>query len=135
MGSSAPIRLRQDRLAEIARAGIPVPTYDRARLEPSIVHVGVGGFHRAHLAVYAHELASQGSGWGIVGLGLLPQDARMAEVLGAQDHLYTLLEKGNGEPAATVVMAGAPTVSVAPVRTQPSALVSVSFQMLGGAAT
>ena len=43
---------------------------------PAIVHVGVGGFHRAHLAVYAHELASQGSEWGIVGLGLLEAFAR-----------------------------------------------------------
>jgi mannitol 2-dehydrogenase len=103
VGSSAPIRLGQDRLAEIARAGIPVPTYDRARLEPSIVHVGVGGFHRAHLAVYAHELASQGSGWGIVGLGLLAADAVMAEALCGQDCLYTLIEKGNGEPSAQVI--------------------------------
>jgi mannitol 2-dehydrogenase len=103
VGSSAPIRLGQDRLAEIARAGIPVPTYDRAGLEPSIVHVGVGGFHRAHLAVYAHELAAQGSGWGIVGLGLLAADAVMAEALCGQDCLYTLIEKSGGEPSAQVI--------------------------------
>ena len=66
-----PSRLGQAHLAEIARRGIPVPTYDRARLAPRIVHVGVGGFHRAHLAVYAHELATAGGDWGIVGLGLL----------------------------------------------------------------
>jgi mannitol 2-dehydrogenase len=98
-----PIRLGQARLAEIARTGIPVPSYDRARLEPAIVHVGVGGFHRAHLAVYAHDLASQGSGWGIVGLGLLAADAGMAEALAGQDCLYTLIEKGNGEPSAQVI--------------------------------
>ena len=103
VGPSSPIRLGQDRLAEIARTGIPVPNYDRARLEPSIVHVGVGGFHRAHLAVYAHELASKGGGWGIVGLGLLTADAVMAEALGGQDCLYTLIEKGNGEPSAQVI--------------------------------
>jgi mannitol 2-dehydrogenase len=103
VGSSAPIRLGQARLAEIASTGIPVPTYDRARLEPAIVHVGVGGFHRAHLAVYAHDLASQGSGWGIVGLGLLAADAAMAEALGGQDCLYTLIEKGNSEPSAQVI--------------------------------
>src|SRR3954447_5996487 len=91
VGASSPIRLGQARLAEIARSGIPVPTYDRARLEPSIVHVGGGGFHRAHLAVYVHELASRGSGWGIVGLGLLAGDAEMEAVLGGQDCLYTLV--------------------------------------------
>jgi mannitol 2-dehydrogenase len=90
-------------LAEIALRGVSVPAYDRARLAPRIVHIGVGGFHRAHFAVYAHELAAAGSDWGIVGLGLLAQDAEMAAALGAQDHLYTLIEKGNGEPAAAVI--------------------------------
>jgi mannitol 2-dehydrogenase len=98
-----PIRLSQAHLAEIAEQGIPVPTYDRARLEPRIVHIGVGGFHRAHFALYAHELASAGGDWGIVGLGLLPHDAEMAAALGGQDHLYTLVEKGNGAPAAEVI--------------------------------
>ncbi len=103
VGRSTPIRLGQARLAEIALSGIPVPTYDRARLQPAIVHVGVGGFHRAHLAVYVHELASRGSGWGIVGLGLLAGDAEMAAALGGQDCLYTLIEKDGGEPAAQVI--------------------------------
>ena len=103
VGSATPIRLGQARLAEIARTGIPVPTYDRRRLLPAIVHIGVGGFHRAHLAVYAHELASQGSDWGIVGLGLLDGDAFMADALGGQDCLYTLIEKQGAEPWAQVI--------------------------------
>lgn len=77
--------------------------YDRGRLVPRIVHVGVGGFHRAHLAVYTHELASAGGDWGIVGLGLLPKDADMKAALSRQDHLYALIEKGNGEPSAEVI--------------------------------
>jgi mannitol 2-dehydrogenase len=100
---STAIRLAQASLNEIARGGIPVPRYDRERLQPGIVHVGVGGFHRAHLAVYAHELASRGSAWGIVGLGLLDGDAEMAAALGAQDCLYTLIEKSGGEPEAQVI--------------------------------
>ena len=103
VGRSSPIRLGQARLREIALSGIPVPTYDRASLDPAIVHVGVGGFHRAHLAVYVHELASQGSAWGIVGLGMLPGDAEMAAALCGQDCLYTLIEKGGGEPSAQVI--------------------------------
>ena len=103
VGRSLPIRLGQARLAEIALSGIPVPTYDRARLEPAIVHVGVGGFHRAHLAVYVHELASRGSGWGIAGLGLLAGDAEMAAALSGQDCLYTLIEKDGGEHSAQVI--------------------------------
>jgi mannitol 2-dehydrogenase len=100
---SAPISLGQAQLGEIARRGVPVPRYDRARLAPRIVHVGVGGFHRAHMALYMHELASDGGDWGIVGLGLLEQDAAMAAALGAQDHLYALIEKGSGAPSAQIV--------------------------------
>ena len=98
-----PISLSQEHLAEIARRGVPVPAYDRARLVARIVHIGVGGFHRAHFALYTHELAAAGCDWGIVGLGLLPQDAQMAAALSGQDYLYTLIEKGNGEPSAEVI--------------------------------
>jgi mannitol 2-dehydrogenase len=100
---STRVSVGQAHLAEIARRGVPVPAYDRGQLAPRIVHVGVGGFHRAHLAVYAHELASDGGDWGIVGLGLLEQDAQMAAALRAQDHLYTLIEKGSGAPSAAVI--------------------------------
>jgi mannitol 2-dehydrogenase len=103
MARSSPIRLGQARLGALARAGIPVPTYDRTRLRPAIVHVGVGGFHRAHLALYADELAARGSGVGIVGLGLLEQDAAMATALSGQDCLYTLIEKDGCERSARVV--------------------------------
>jgi mannitol 2-dehydrogenase len=88
---------------EIGERGVPVPTYDRSRLKPRIAHIGVGGFHRAHFAVYTDELARGGCDWGIVGLGLLEQDAKMAAALGGQDYLYTLVEKGNGEPVAEVI--------------------------------
>jgi mannitol 2-dehydrogenase len=103
MAWSTPISLGQAHLREIARRGVPVPAYERGRLAPRIVHVGVGGFHRAHLAVYMHELASDGGDWGIVGLGLLQQDRRMADALRAQDDLYTLIEKGNGAQSAEVI--------------------------------
>jgi mannitol 2-dehydrogenase len=103
VAGSTLISLGQGQLAEIARRGVPVPAYDRGRLAPRIVHVGVGGFHRAHLALYAHELATAGGDWGIAGLGLLDKDAEMASALRAQDHLYTLIEKGNGAPSAAVI--------------------------------
>ncbi len=60
-----------------------------------MVHIGVGGFHRAHLATYIDDLANQGAtDWGIVGIGALPSDERMADVLDRQDHLYTLVSRG-----------------------------------------
>jgi mannitol 2-dehydrogenase len=71
-----------------------LPTYDRHRLRGGITHLGVGGFHRAHLAVYVDDLAEAGnSDWSIVGSGVMPHDARMADVLRAQDCLYLVAER------------------------------------------
>jgi mannitol 2-dehydrogenase len=82
-------------LDAIQARGVPVPRYDRSALVPRILHVGVGGFHRAHMALYADDIAADGSDWGIRGVGLLDGDRHMADVLGAQDHLYTLIERDN----------------------------------------
>lgn len=77
-------------------AGIDAPTYDRTTLRPSIVHIGVGGFHRAHLATYVHELCEGGvDDWAILGAGVLAGDAAMADALESQDHLYSLIVRGN----------------------------------------
>ena len=97
------LRLSESTLEAIADRGVPVPAYDRSALEGRIVHIGVGGFHRAHLALYTHELAIEGSAWGIIGLGLLPHDSRISSVLHEQDFLYTLTEKGNGEPSPQII--------------------------------
>src|SRR5581483_5186401 len=45
------------------------------------------------LAVYTDEAAAAGGAWGIRGAGLLAADARMAEILREQDHLYTVIER------------------------------------------
>ena len=60
-----------------------------------IVHLGVGGFHRAHEAMYVDALLNEGlaTDWGITGVGLLDQDRSMLEVMRAQDCLYTLVVK------------------------------------------
>ncbi|MFN5825927.1 MAG: mannitol dehydrogenase family protein, partial [Rhodobacterales bacterium] len=73
---------------------LPMPAYDRSRLSPGIVHIGLGNFHRAHQAVYLDDLFSRGLGqdWAILGAGVRPQDARMREALLAQDCLSTVIE-------------------------------------------
>src|SRR4028118_124216 len=49
---------------------VSAPTYDRAGLRPGIVHFGVGGFHRAHQAVYLDELPRlRHTDWGRGGVG------------------------------------------------------------------
>ncbi|MGY2130341.1 mannitol dehydrogenase family protein [Blastococcus sp. SYSU DS0617] len=74
-------------------ASVSTPGYDRRRVRAGIVHLGVGGFHRSHQAMYLDRLMEQGRAldWGICGVGVLPGDRRMAEVMAAQDCLYTLV--------------------------------------------
>jgi mannitol-1-phosphate/altronate dehydrogenase len=75
---------------------LAIPTYSPDKLVSSIVHIGVGGFHRAHQAVYLDDLAQQGISyeWGERGVGLLPIDQKMAQALLGQNCLYTVVERG-----------------------------------------
>lgn len=70
-----------------------MPRYDRTRVGIGIMHFGVGGFHRAHQAAYLDRLLEQGLAreWGICGIGVMPADRRLSEILRAQDGLYTLV--------------------------------------------
>lgn len=72
-----------------------MPQYDRSKLTPGIFHFGVGGFHRAHQALIMDNLFSMGLAhdWAICGVGVLPQDQRMRDVMKEQGGLYTLVEK------------------------------------------
>jgi len=74
---------------------VPVPEYDRDRLRTGIVHFGVGGFHRAHQAMYLDRLMNEGKAldWAVCGVGVMPADRRMADALAAQDCLYTVVVK------------------------------------------
>ncbi len=88
---------------EALPADVPTPAYDRGSLEVGIVHLGVGGFHRAHQAMYLDALMNEGKAldWALCGVGVLPHDRRIIETLHAQDGLYTLVVKhpdGHREP-------------------------------------
>nr|MDT0664242.1 hypothetical protein [Micromonospora sp. DSM 115978] len=46
---------------------VETPGYDRRALTPSVVHLSVGGFARAHSILYFDDLAATGeTGWGVV---------------------------------------------------------------------
>jgi mannitol 2-dehydrogenase len=82
---------------------VAVPRYDRSQVSTGIVHFGLGAFHRSHQAMYLDQLMNAGKAldWGICGVGVLPSDRRMADVMAAQDCLYTLVVKhpdGTHEP-------------------------------------
>ena len=70
-----------------------MPAYDRVG-PPAIVHLGIGAFARAHVAVYADDLLRAGCPAAIRGVSL--RSARAEEELGPQDGLYTVTDR---EPA------------------------------------
>ncbi len=72
---------------------VALPAYDRSKLTPGIVHIGLGNFHRAHMAVYLDDLFALGDShdWAILGAGVRPGDAKMREALASQDYLSTII--------------------------------------------
>jgi mannitol 2-dehydrogenase len=97
------MKLNKSTLAEIP---IDKPSYNRDEIGIGIVHFGVGGFHRAHQAMYLDRLLEKGlaNEWGICGVGVLPSDRKMADVMATQDGLYTLLlENPDGSPEPRVI--------------------------------
>jgi mannitol 2-dehydrogenase len=97
--------LNAKNLSAIAK-NVPVPSYDRSEVRVGIVHIGVGGFHRAHQAMYVDRLMNDGKAldWGISGVGVMPLDLRMKQVMERQNGLYTLVVKGtDGTHEARVI--------------------------------
>jgi mannitol 2-dehydrogenase len=97
------MKLNKSTLAQIP---IDKPSYNRDEIGIGIVHFGVGGFHRAHQAMYVDRLLELGLGtqWGICGVGVLPSDRKMADVMATQGGLYTLLlENPDGSREARVI--------------------------------
>jgi mannitol 2-dehydrogenase len=87
-------------------ASLATPQYDRTGLTAGIVHFGVGGFHRAHQAMYLDRLMNAGEAhdWAVIGVGVLPADARMKQVMDRQDCLYTLtLKNPDGSRESRVI--------------------------------
>ena len=87
----------------LAELSVPGPGYDRRQVTTGIVHIGVGGFHRSHQAMYVDTLMNRGVAmdWGICGIGVQPSNSAMRDALAAQDGLYTLVLRhsdGTWEP-------------------------------------
>lgn len=73
---------------------VQLPHFDRQQLRSRIVHFGFGAFHRAHQALLTNRvLNAKGGDWGICEISLFSGDTLMSQ-LRAQDHLFTVLEKG-----------------------------------------
>jgi fructuronate reductase len=82
--------------------------YDRST-PPSIVHLGVGAFARAHLAIYADDLLRAGHGATIHGVSL--RSSRAEEELAPQGGLFSVTAREPDVPARTRVVGSITRVS------------------------
>jgi fructuronate reductase len=101
-------------LAAIDRlpASVRRPGYDRGRLSPGILHVGVGAFHRCHQAEYTDDALEADFGpWGIVGVNLRAPD--LEPTLGAQRGLYCRELRHHSDVSRRLIGALVDTMSVA----------------------
>lgn len=107
------IKLSQATLNQLPVA-ILRPNYDRTRLSPGILHIGLGNFHRAHQSWYLHRLMQQGLAhdWAIIGAGVRAFDATQRDRLAAQDYLTTLIEL---DPSGQSVEVVGPMIGYVPV--------------------
>ena len=95
------MRLNEKNLSQLP-ANIQRPAYERSKVVPSIVHLGIGAFHRAHQAMFTDiVLASGDLKWGIVGAGVISAD--MKNALLPQDCLYALAEMGADSEKVKVI--------------------------------
>ncbi len=78
------------------------PAYDRGTVTPGIVHLGVGGFHRAHQAAVIDDCMAAGeTDWGIAAASLRSPETR--DALGPQGGLYTLAIRQDAGTALRVI--------------------------------
>ncbi len=97
--------LNRENLARLPPA-LAVPRYDVRDVLPGILHIGLGGFHRAHMARYTHDLMqldSEALRFGIIGTGLRESDKSLLDRLAGQDRLYCLLERSGTEETVSVI--------------------------------
>ncbi len=103
-------RLSANRLGDVKNAALPA--YDWRARGPGHVHLGVGAFFKAHVAVYSDDAMARRAGdWRIRGVSLRRPDMR--DALAPQDCLYTLTARDN-ERNATRVVASIADMLVAP---------------------
>ena len=76
--------MRLNKIAlEMLSKGSKILMPPKAEMSASIAHFGIGGFHRAHQALYTQLTMEQTQDydWGIIGVGIMPFDNKIHQVL------------------------------------------------------
>jgi fructuronate reductase len=99
--------------ASLAQAHVALPTYDRTG-PASVVHLGMGAFARAHLAVYADDLLA--AGWPAM-IRAISLRTRQAETqLSPQDGLFTVTEREPDAPPSMRLIGSVRSAHTGPER-------------------
>ncbi|PLK70299.1 mannitol dehydrogenase family protein [Rhizobium sp. TH135] len=78
------------------------PQFDRTKLKPGIVHIGIGAFHRAHQAVFTQRaLEAEFGPWGIIAVNL--RSLEPVEALANQDGLYSVTTRSEAGDQSEVI--------------------------------
>ncbi|MGZ0146828.1 mannitol dehydrogenase family protein [Kribbella sp. WER1] len=91
-------------MSRLSLTHLPVaPAVDPKALSVGVVHLGIGAFHRAHQAVVTERaaVATGETRWGITGVS--QRSSTVRDQLAPQDGLYSVLERGLGDPSIQVI--------------------------------
>ncbi|HZX06313.1 mannitol dehydrogenase family protein [Kribbella sp.] len=91
-------------MTRLSLTHLPIaPAIDPKALSVGIVHLGIGAFHRAHQAVVTERaaVATGETRWGITGVS--QRSTTVRDQLAPQDGLYSVLERGLGDPSIQVI--------------------------------
>ena len=69
------------------------PSYNINNNEDCILHFGIGNFHRAHQALYIHEILENNKNISIIGVNLRSEETN--NKMQVQDYLYSLVRISN----------------------------------------
>ena len=78
-----------------------LPRYNIKKKSNCILHFGIGNFHRAHQALYIHELLEQNKDLSIIGVNLRSNTTR--DKLEKQDYLYSLVQISDDQKKITTI--------------------------------
>jgi len=94
-----------NRLNDALLTTLDIANYRSKNAPISIVHLGIGAFHRAHQAWYTDNvnLTSKSAPWYIAGVSL--RSASVREQLAPQDGLYHVIESDKNGKSATLIQA------------------------------
>ena len=69
------------------------PNYNINNNQNCILHFGIGNFHRAHQALYIHEILENNKNISIIGVNLRSEETN--NKMQVQDYLYSLVRISN----------------------------------------